>query len=410
VDVEAQPVKDRLATQAHRQAIHPEERLVHAVHARKYPGGQTGPTALAAPAPRLGTVLPALHGRGSGLMRHDTVVISETQLSVIEKTREEFPARTQARWMLLIHQIPPTPAYLRVKIGRQLARIGAVAIKNSVYALPLNDETQEDFQWVLREIVKGGGDGSIVEARFIEGLSDEQVIGLFQAARESDYRELADQARTTAALFPKRGLPPEDRRPELAKQLGRLRQRTVELAAIDFFGAPGREVVEGLLSGMEVRMRIAEGTEPTTGSLDRAQYAHRTWVTRTGIKVDRMASAWLIRKFIDPEGRFKFVPAKGYRPEKGELRFDMFEAEFTHEGELCTFEVLLQRFGLVDPGLRAIAEIVHDIDVKDAKYGREEAAGIGQLVAGIAAAHAEDEARLARGAALFDDLYAVHGG
>jgi hypothetical protein len=311
--------------------------------------------------------------------------------------------------MLLIHQIPPTPAYLRVKIGRHLARIGAVAIKNSVYALPHNDETQEDFQWVLREIVKGGGDASIVEARFIEGLSDEQVIGLLQAAREADYRELAEQARAAAAAFPSRGAVPQDRRADLARQLARLRQRAAELAAIDFFGAPGREVVEGLLSGMEAHMRTAEGTEPAKASLDRAQHLGRTWVTRTGIKVDRMASAWLIRKFIDPEARFKFVPAKGYRPEKGELRFDMFEAEFTHEGELCTFEVLVRRFGLDDPSLHAIAEIVHDVDVKDAKYGREEAPGIGQLVAGIAAAHPDDEARLARGAALFDDLYAAHG-
>ncbi len=129
---------------------------------------------------------------------------------------------------------------------------------------------------------------------------------------------------------------------------------------------------------------------------------------RTSSGSSARSCAWLIRKLIDPEARFKFVPAKGYQPEKGELRFDMFEAEFTHEGELCTFEVLVQRFGLKDPALRAIAEIVHDIDVKDAKYGREEAPGIGQLVAGIAAAHADDEARLARGAALFDDLYALH--
>ncbi len=311
--------------------------------------------------------------------------------------------------MLLIHQIPPTPAYLRVKIGRHLSRVGAVAIKNSVYALPLDDETQEDFQWVLREIVEGGGDGWIVEARFVEGLSDEQVRGLFQAARESDYREIAEQVRAVAAAFPRREAVPQDRRAELGKQLARLRPRATELAAVDFFGAPGREVVEGLLSSLEARMRTVEGTEPAKAPLDLARHRGRTWVTRSGIKVDRMASAWLIRKFIDPEARFKFVPAKGYRPAEGELRFDMFEAEFTHEGELCTFEVLVQRFGLGDPGLRAIAEIVHDIDVKDAKYGREEAAGIGQLVSGIAAAHAGDEARLARGAALFDDLYAVHG-
>ncbi len=192
--------------------------------------------------------------------------------------------------------------------------------------------------------------------------------------------------------------------------MGRLRQRTSELSEIDFFGAPGRELVEGMLSGLEARMETVGAVERTGAPLDRAQYRGREWVTRAGIKVDRMASAWLIRRFIDPEPRFKFVAAKGYRPEPDELRFDMFEAEFTHEGDLCTFEVLVRRFGLDDPALRAIAEIVHDIDLKDAKYGREEAAGIGQLVAGIAASHQADEARLKRGAALFDDLYAAHGG
>ena len=336
----------------------------------------------------------------------DTLVTHEAQLTSNRPSEKGSP---EARWVLLIHQIPPKPAYLRVKIGRHLQRLGAVPIKNSVYALPRDDERQEDLQWVLREVVKGGGDASIVEARFVDGLTDAQVIGLFQREREGDYRALAEQARALAAVFPRRGPVPDGRRAELARQLARLRHGAAALAAIDFFGAPGREVVEGLLSGMEARMRPVEGTG-AAAPLDRAQYRGRTWVTRTGIKVDRMASAWLVRKFVDPDARFKFVPAKGYRPEAGELRFDMFEAEFTHEGELCTFEVLVQRFGLVDPALRAIAEIVHDIDVKDAKYGREEAPGIGQLVAGVAAAHPEDEARLARGSAIFDDLYAVQGG
>jgi hypothetical protein len=118
-----------------------------------------------------------------------------------------------------------------------------------------------------------------------------------------------------------------------------------------------------------------------------------------------MASAWLIRRFIDPEARFKFVPAKGYKPESGELRFDMFEAEFTHEGDRCTFEVLIDRLGLADPALRPIAEIVHDIDLKDAKFGRQETAGIDRLVAGIAMGHKDDESRLSRASAIFDDLY-----
>jgi hypothetical protein len=310
--------------------------------------------------------------------------------------------------MLLIHQIPPRPAYLRVKIGRHLQRLGSVAIKNSVYALPRNDETLEDFQWVRREIVRGGGDASVLEARFVDGLTDEQVTALFHEAREADYREIAEAAREAARELPRRGPPPENRRSEIAGQAARLRRRLAEIGAIDFFGAPGREIAEGLVSGLEETMTIREQV-PVQPSARLEEYRGCTWVTRTGIKVDRMASAWLVRRFIDPEARFRFVPAKGYHPAKGELRFDMFEAEFTHEGDLCTFEVLVRRFGLVDPALRAIAEIVHDVDVKDGKYGREEAAGVGQLVAGIAAAHAEDEARLARGAALFDDLYAACG-
>jgi hypothetical protein len=297
-----------------------------------------------------------------------------------------------------------------VKTGRQLQRIGAVAIKNSVYALPCNDETQEDFQWVLREIVKGGGDASIVEARFVDGLSADQVIALFQVAREADYRELAGEARAVTGELPRRGPPPASRQAEAAGQVARLRRRLAEVAAIDFFGAPGREVVEGLVTGLEERMRPqTEASKATKATRSTAEVQGRTWVTRTGIKVDRIASAWLIKRFIDPKARFKFVPAKGYEPMKGELRFDMFDAEFTHEGDHCSFEVLVERFGLGDPALRAIAEIVHDIDLKDGKYGREEAAGVAQLIAGIAAAHPSDGERLVRGTALFDDLHAACG-
>jgi hypothetical protein len=319
------------------------------------------------------------------------------------------PDVAEERWMLLIHQIPPRPAYLRVKVGRHLQRLGSVPIKNSVYALPRNDDTREDFQWVRREIVKGGGDASVVEARFVDGLTDAQVTALFHEAREGDYREIAEQARAAARHLARRGSPPEERRAEIAGQVARLRRRLAEIGAIDFFGAPGREIAEGLVSGLEETMKPVREQDPVQPTARPEEVRGRTWVTRAGIKVDRMASAWLIRRFIDPEARFRFVPAKGYHPAKGEIRFDMFEAEFTHEGDLCTFEVLVRRFGLVDPALRAVAEIVHDIDVKDGKYGREEAAGVGQLVAGIAAAHADDEARLARGTALFEDLYAGCG-
>ena len=131
-----------------------------------------------------------------------------------------------------------------------------------------------------------------------------------------------------------------------------------------------------------------------------------TWVTRRDVHIDRIASAWLIRRFIDPKARFKFTAAKGYQPKKSEVRFDMFEAEYTHEGDRCTFETLLQRAGLKDRALRAIGEIVHDIDCKDAKFGREEASGIAALVRGLARAYPNDADRLERGAAALDSLYA----
>jgi hypothetical protein len=128
-------------------------------------------------------------------------------------------------------------------------------------------------------------------------------------------------------------------------------------------------------------------------------------VTRTGVHVDRIASAWLIRRFVDPDAAFKFVPAKGYTPEPGELRFDMFEAEFTHEGDRCTFETLCSRLGLADSALQALGEVVHDIDLKEEKFGRPETAGVARLLAGLARRTRDDHERIERGSQLFDDLY-----
>jgi hypothetical protein len=314
---------------------------------------------------------------------------------------------SEGRWLLLIHQIPPKPDYFRVKIWRRLQRLGAVAIKNSVYVLPKNDQAQEDFQWLLREIVEGGGEASLCEARFVEGLADDQVEALFQAARGAEYGQIAEEARRLAEIPLPTGQIEETRRTQLEIDLARLKRRLAEVVAIDFFGALGREAAEGLVSGVEARMT---GKNSMLGP-DRARTFQRedvlgkTWVTRKGIHIDRMASAWLIRRFIDSDARFKFVPPKGYKPLPGELRFDMFEAEFTHEGDRCSLEVLIERTGVNDPALSLIAEIVHDIDLKDSKFGRQETIGIERLIAGIAMSHKDDETRMARGAAVFDDLY-----
>ena len=314
---------------------------------------------------------------------------------------------TETRWLLLIHQIPPKPNYLRIKIGRRLQRLGAVAIKNSVYVLPRGDQAHEDFEWVTREIVKGGGDASVCEARFVEGLSDEQIEASFNAAREADYLEIAKKARELGGS-PKRGKKiDEERRGELESAITRLRKRLADVSAIDFFGANGSQAAEALLIEIEERLRkpVAESRRDEAPAALSRDVRGRTWVTRKGVHVDRMASAWLIRRFIDLEARFKFVPGKGYRPEPGELRFDMFEAEFTHDGDRCTFEVLLRQFELNDTSLKAISEIVHEIDLKDSKFGRPDTLGLERLINGIAMANKEDEVRLAQGATIFDGLH-----
>lgn len=311
------------------------------------------------------------------------------------------------RWWLLIHQIPPKPPYLRTKIAKRLARLGAVAVKNSVYVLPASDATLEDFQWVRREVVAGGGEAFVCEARFVDGLTQTETEGLFRTARDADYHALADELRPTLVALARKKKLDEPTRAAAHALLERARKRFEEIAAIDFFAASGREVVAGIVQ--EIGARIGLGEPRADKPLDRVAYRRRTWVTRQNIHVDRIACAWLIRRFIDPDARFVFVPGKSYEPRPGELRFDMFDAEFTHEGDKCSFEVLLERFDLRDPGLRAIAEIIHDIDLKDGKFGRPDADGVAKVISALAMSAKDDEDRVARGSALFEDLHRLYG-
>ncbi len=295
------------------------------------------------------------------------------------------------KWLLLLHQIPPKPPYFRAKILRRLNSLGAVAIKNSAYVLPWGEETLEDLQWIRREIQEEGGGGWLFASEAVAGLSDEGLQKDFREARRPEWAALAEQAQRL-----------------LEGSVGetewrRLKRRLEEARRITYFGAPGQEEVEDLMNTIERRLQppALDTGRPAPGELK-----GRTWVTRRGIKVDRIGSAWLIGKFIDPEATFQFVDPKTYRHEPGQLRFDMFEGEFTHQGDRCTFEVLLDHAGSMDPALRAVAEIVHDIDLKDGKFQRGEAAGIAPLIEGIALRHADDSWRLEEGTMLFESLYA----
>jgi hypothetical protein len=308
---------------------------------------------------------------------------------------------------MLIHSIPPRPNYLRVKIGRRLQKLGAVPVKNSVYALPRSDGAREDLEWVAHEITSDGGEASLCEARFIGGLTDDAIEQQFRFARQRDYLELVKEARRLVDAVSKTERLPAKRRAQAETALERLRKRTEEIVAIDFFGAPGRAEVDSLLRAAEDKLHPPKAADPrSTPDLPSLRSVRgRTWVTRRGIHVDRIASAWLIRRFIDADAKFKYVEAKGYVPAPGELRFDMFDAEFTHEGAMCTFEVLLARWGTDDPALRHIADIVHDIDLRDETYKREETGGFTTLITGIALQHRDDTARLEAGTVMLDAFH-----
>jgi hypothetical protein len=315
-----------------------------------------------------------------------------------------MPLNDPKKWLLLMHQIPPKPNALRVKIWRRLQQVGAVAVKQSVYALPHSDHSREDLSWILEEICGGGGEGSISEARFLEGLTDDQVIALFQGARRSDYENIIREARLL--LTARASGPGASRDPALkgSAQVSRLRRRLDEVLAIDFFQTPERGTAEALLLDLETQVAGLPSTAP--GGLEQVDRLQgMTWVTRKNLFVDRLACGWLIRRFIDKEAVFKFVRGPHYTPQPGELRFDLFDGEFTHEGDRCTFEVMIGRCQLPDRGLVPLAEIVHDIDLKDDKFNRRETDGFRALLTGLVSSQPDDDQRLEEGLRLYENLY-----
>jgi hypothetical protein len=305
-----------------------------------------------------------------------------------------------ARWLVLVHQLPAKPAYARVKIWRSLQDMGAVSLKNSVYILPSSNEARARFTELLHEIERNRGDGLLYASDLVAGMRDDQVRSLFNAAREADYQAIAAELRQLGLTWKNAKKPKSDPVPALA----RIGQRLAALAAIDFFGAPGRAGAEALLSQLEHSgITRADTRRKPAAPLN---LTGKTWVTRQDIHVDRIACAWLIRRFIDPGAALKFVSGRQYEPLPNELRYDMQDGEFTHEGDKCSFEVLLAHARLTEPSLKAIAEMVHDMDLKDVKFGHPETAGIAHVISGICRTLGEDEARVTRGSELFDDIHA----
>lgn len=307
-------------------------------------------------------------------------------------------------WLLLIHQLPAKPDYLRVRVRRRLGQLGAVALKNSVYVLPDSADNRSSLSELAREVLKQGGEALVCASQMVAGLADGAVEDRLRELCAREYAVIAKQAKRLASELRKSRAADAAQVRKIGRTLERLRARFDQTVLRDLFEAHGRETAGGLLSLLE---DLVEGVEQTgVPELELAEPPRAaTWVTRAGVMVDRISSAWLIRRFIDPQARFKFVNGRGYRPRPGEIRFDMSGAEFTHHNGRCTFEVLTERFHLRDSALKPIAEIVHDLDLEEDRYKRPEAAGVDRIIVGLAIARQPDETRLAQGGTMFENLY-----
>ncbi|HZI59479.1 MAG TPA: chromate resistance protein ChrB domain-containing protein [Pyrinomonadaceae bacterium] len=332
--------------------------------------------------------------------------------------KQQVRKASSHEWILLIHQLPPKPTNLRVRIWRKLQKLGAVAIKNSVYVLPANDKTHEDFQWLKQEIDSAHGEAVVFRAGSVEGATDDEIISAFCKARDEEF------AAITAEFD---GLTGRIREQSRAKHLSaaRLSAQETELDRLhgeleraivnDFFEAKGRAAAlaaydrcQKAIRQSQIPAKKAASVARDSGVLSVAGFQNRRWVTRRNLHIDRLASAWLISQFIDKRPRFYFVGDD--ETIEGAIPFDMFGAEFTHQGEDCTFETLLNRFGLTDiPGLRELAQIVHDIDLKDDKFNRLEAAGLNAIINGLSESLHNDRKLLQQSSTIFDGLFTLFG-
>lgn len=299
-------------------------------------------------------------------------------------------AEIGAPWLLLTFTLPTKRASQRVEIWRKLQRYGAVPLGNSGYLLPNSPTNQERFEWLAAAVRKYAGEASVVKVQCIDNLSTPQLIGRFAEARSKEYQELIRELQklSSAALHK-----------QSSRQLNRLRTRFREIAEIDFFQSPLQKRVEELFA----RIEASPVSNGPTAKVNPREYRGRVWVTRTRPGIDRSASAWLIRNFIDKKARFTFASETQIPREA--VPFDMFHGGFGHRGEDCTFETLQKTFRIGDKRVGVIGQIIHDADLLDEKFGRKEGFGVDAVLNGWAKQGVPDNRLLERGMELVEGLY-----
>jgi hypothetical protein len=301
--------------------------------------------------------------------------------------------KTPGSWLFLLFNLPAKQSSDRVKVWRRLKKFGAIQLKTSTYVLPDEPLHYERFQWLAKEIVDTGGEATLVRVKDIEGMPHAAIVALFNEARSRDYDELFEPLNLL--------IKDSKARKQSPNQVQKLRQRFQEIRDIDYFQSSRGEDLQRLLQKAE---ESPKNKPETIIRLKAEDYRSKSWVTRPRPEIDRVGSAWLIRKFIDPSAKFVFANTPTEFPKS--IPYDMFEVEFSHHGDNCTFETLIQRFGIRDRAVVRLAELIHDADLEDDKFRRVEGFGIEQIFKGWAKQGLSDQEILAKGFECFDALYA----
>jgi hypothetical protein len=314
-------------------------------------------------------------------------------------------------WLLIFYSVPSHPVSNRMKIWRKLAQAGAVQLKGAVYILPATEEHEEFFQWLISEVKSMKGDGAFVRTAEIKAMDESDIRDLFLRQSDKEYRNFEKNVDVLERKVQSiRKGASSGGGSALADYSGKLTRELDDVRKRDFFSSSLGTLMQKRMQSLVTALRgMSTGPAEAPSAIRQKrteEYQGRTWVTRKKPFIDRMASAWLIRRFIDGKATFSFVDESRLRALAPEMTaFDMRGAEFTHVGDLCTFEVLVRSFNIKDKAVRKMAEIVHDLDVKDDKYGNSEAAGVENILSGIRKTAKSDNDALEGGMDVFEMLY-----
>jgi hypothetical protein len=320
-------------------------------------------------------------------------------------------------WLLFFYSAPSKPVSNRMKIWRKLSKAGTVQLKGAVYILPMNEEHYEFFQWLVSEVSSMGGEAAFTRIETIDSIKDNEIKALFNERQEGAYQEISkalDDLDTRVNSI-RKGSKSQDGQ-AFSGQLAKARKNYEEALKTDFFFSKTGAVLQSRIDALNAVIKGLAGSvaksKPVSVSSNKTEdYQGRIWVSRKRPFVDRMASAWLIRRFIDKRGAFKLMDEKDLAAAgKGDVTFDVSGGAFTHLGDLCTFEVLVKSFGLKDKAVRKIAEIVHELDIKDDKYHNPETRGLEEILSGLRKAVKDDNKLLEKGMAIFEMLYMSKAG